>query len=238
MPRSDEDEARLASLRDKLLAVRGKRVRPGLDDKVLADWNGLMIAALANAGVMLGEPAWIDMARPRLRLHCAQHDQRRPARPFLARGPAAVSRPRLRLRRHDPGGAGAVRGDRRGRYLDAGAGLAAGARRAITPIRSNGGYFLTADDAEGLVVRPASTSDDATPNPNAIAAQNLVRLAVLTGDTPMARAGRPAVRRRAAGRRRQPVRACRAAQRARSAPARRRDRGRPGRSAPASPRRR
>ena len=47
---------------------------------------------------------------------------------------------------------------------------------------ANGGYFLTADDAEGLIVRPASTSDDATPNPNAIAADNLVRLAVLTGD--------------------------------------------------------
>jgi uncharacterized protein YyaL (SSP411 family) len=45
-----------------------------------------------------------------------------------------------------------------------------------------GGYFLTADDAEGLVVRPNSTLDDATPNPNAIAAQNLVRLAVLAGD--------------------------------------------------------
>jgi uncharacterized protein YyaL (SSP411 family) len=45
-----------------------------------------------------------------------------------------------------------------------------------------GGYFLTADDAEGLVVRPAATTDDATPNPNSIAAQNLVRLAALTGD--------------------------------------------------------
>jgi uncharacterized protein len=45
----------------------------------------------------------------------------------------------------------------------------------------NGGYFLTADDAEGLVVRPNSTSDDATPNPNAVAAQNLVRLAGYTG---------------------------------------------------------
>jgi uncharacterized protein YyaL (SSP411 family) len=44
------------------------------------------------------------------------------------------------------------------------------------------GYFLTADDAEGLVVRPAATNDDATPNPNAIAAGNLVRLAVLAGD--------------------------------------------------------
>ena len=46
----------------------------------------------------------------------------------------------------------------------------------------NGGYFLTADDAEGLVVRPAATHDDATPNPNGVAAQNLVRLAVLAGD--------------------------------------------------------
>ena len=46
----------------------------------------------------------------------------------------------------------------------------------------NNGYFLTADDAEGLVVRPAATNDDATPNPNAIAAGNLVRLAVLAGD--------------------------------------------------------
>ncbi len=45
-----------------------------------------------------------------------------------------------------------------------------------------GGYFLTADDADGLVVRPKSTTDDALPNPNGLAAQNLVRLAVFTGD--------------------------------------------------------
>jgi uncharacterized protein YyaL (SSP411 family) len=44
-----------------------------------------------------------------------------------------------------------------------------------------GGYFLTADDAEGLVVRPNSIADEATPNPNAVAAQNLVRLAVFSG---------------------------------------------------------
>ena len=61
-PRSDEDEVRLAALRAKLLAVRDSRVRPGLDDKVLADWNGLMIAALANASLMLDEPSWLDMA--------------------------------------------------------------------------------------------------------------------------------------------------------------------------------
>src|SRR5205823_9005407 len=45
-----------------------------------------------------------------------------------------------------------------------------------------GGYFLTADDAEGLVVRPNASADEATPNPNAVAAQNLVRLAVHAGD--------------------------------------------------------
>ena len=42
--------------------MRATRVRPGLDDKVLADWNGLMIAALTNAGLMFGEPTWLDMA--------------------------------------------------------------------------------------------------------------------------------------------------------------------------------
>ena len=49
-------------LRAKLLAVRAERVRPGLDDKVLADWNGLMIAGLVNAGVAFDEPTWIEMA--------------------------------------------------------------------------------------------------------------------------------------------------------------------------------
>ena len=41
---------------------------------------------------------------------------------------------------------------------------------------ANGGYFLSADDAADLVVRPGATSDDATPNPNAVAAENLLRL--------------------------------------------------------------
>src|ERR1700690_3475106 len=60
--RSETDEARLSALRAILLEARRDRVRPGLDDKVLADWNGLMIAALANASLMLDEPSWLDLA--------------------------------------------------------------------------------------------------------------------------------------------------------------------------------
>jgi uncharacterized protein YyaL (SSP411 family) len=48
--------------------------------------------------------------------------------------------------------------------------------------REGGTYYLTAADAEGLVIRPAATTDEATPNHNAVAAQNLIRLAVLAGD--------------------------------------------------------
>ena len=71
----------------------------------------------------------------RLHVHRRQDDARRPARPFLARGQAAVSRPRLRLRRDDPGRARAPRGDRRARVSRPGAGLAGGAR---PPLRQSG----------------------------------------------------------------------------------------------------
>src|SRR5262249_19230679 len=62
VPRSAEDEQRLAALREKLLSVRDRRIRPGRDDKVLADWNGLMIAALVNAGLAFGRPLSLEIA--------------------------------------------------------------------------------------------------------------------------------------------------------------------------------
>ena len=70
------DEARLATLRAKLLAVRGPRVRPGLDDKVLADWNGLMIAALANAGSLFDEPSWGETAAHAFDFVVKRHEPR------------------------------------------------------------------------------------------------------------------------------------------------------------------
>ena len=58
----DEAEARLAAMRTKLLDHRAGRIRPGWDDKVLSDWNGLMIAALANAAAAFEQTSWCDMA--------------------------------------------------------------------------------------------------------------------------------------------------------------------------------
>jgi uncharacterized protein YyaL (SSP411 family) len=173
---SDEDEAKLKQLRTKLLAAREARVRPGFDDKILADWNGLMIAALVNAGVVFEEPLWIDMAGRAFafiadsmtrgdRLGHSWRNQRL-LFPGLASDFAAMIKAGLALYE--------ATGERS--YLDrAISWQQAFDRHYAAP---TGGYYLTADDAEGLVIRPDATTDDATPNPNGVAAQNLLRLAV------------------------------------------------------------
>jgi uncharacterized protein YyaL (SSP411 family) len=181
LPRSDADEARLAGLRDKLLSVRAARVRPGLDDKVLADWNGLMIAALANAATVLDEPAWLGMASRAFDFVASAmsrgdrlgHSWRQGKLKFpgLASDFAAMIRAALAL--HEATGTCS--------YLD----RALQWQQALDRDYANsesGTYYLTAADAEGLVIRPAATTDEATPNHNAVAAQNLIRLAVLAGD--------------------------------------------------------
>ena len=95
-----------------------------------------MIAALVNAGTMLGEPSWIEQGGRAFDFIARRHDQGRPARPFLARGPAAFSGACLRLRHHDPRRAGAATRRPAQRPLSrAGAGLAAGVRR---PLRQSG----------------------------------------------------------------------------------------------------
>src|SRR5207237_9492313 len=60
---ADENTAaELAQCRALLLQARAPRIRPGLDDKILADWNGLMIAALAEAGLAFDRAEWIARA--------------------------------------------------------------------------------------------------------------------------------------------------------------------------------
>jgi len=180
LPRNMDDDKRLAALREKLLHERAKRIRPGLDDKVLADWNGLMISGLVNAGVAFGEPAWIEMAARAFlcvdgkmnrgeRLGHSWRDERL-VFPGLASDHAAMIRAALAL--YEATG-------EHGYLEQALEWQATLDRHYANP--DTGGYFLTADDAEGLVVRPSATTDEATPNPNGLAAQNLIRLAVFTG---------------------------------------------------------
>src|SRR6516165_2509379 len=174
------DEPRLAGLREKLLAARDRRVRPGLDDKILADWNGLMIAALVRAALIFAEPDWLHHAARAFLFvdRKMSHGDRlghswREGRlliPGLASDHAAMIRAALAL--YEATG----EADYLTRAVDWQGALD---RHYANP--ATGGYFLTANDAEGLVVRPNSTADEATPNPNSVAAENLLRLAVYTG---------------------------------------------------------
>jgi hypothetical protein len=181
VPRSGDDEARLASLRAILLDARAARVRPGLDDKVLADWNGLTIAALVNASIVFDAPEWLAMAKRAFafiaggmtrgdRLGHSFRDGKL-LLPGLASDYAAMIRAALALYE-----ATSERG-----YLD----RALAWQRAFDAHYSDaetGAYYLSADDASDLLLRPHATADDAVPNANSVAAGNLVRLAVLVGD--------------------------------------------------------
>ena len=177
----EKTEGIVAANRAALHKIRERRVRPGLDDKVLADWNGLMIAALVHAGLAMQQPDWIAMAgraftfvqRNMTKGDRLGHSWRegRLLYPGLASDFAMMIRAALSL--HE------ATGDRD--TLDTALNWQAALDRHYFNAETST-YYLTADDAEGLVVRPASTADDATPNPNAIIAQNLIRLAAFTGD--------------------------------------------------------
>jgi hypothetical protein len=181
LPRSIEDEHRLAMLRPMLHKKRETRVRPGLDDKILADWNGLMIAALVNAGVILDRPGWLTLAARAFAFVAQQMVQNqwlghswRAGKlrfPGLASDFAAMIRAALALYE--------ATGERA--YLERALAWQ-GAFDVHYADPDTGGYYLSADDADDLLLRPHSTQDDATPNPNAVAAGNLVRLAMLSGD--------------------------------------------------------
>ena len=127
-----ETESLLARCREKLFVARAPRVRPGLDDKVLADWNGLMIAALAHAGLVFERPDWValaerafafvrqQMAAPEGRLFHSWREGR-------ARHPAT----RRRLRQSLPGRTGAARSDTGCGLSRSGAPVDRGARPAL-----------------------------------------------------------------------------------------------------------
>ncbi|HSI41264.1 MAG TPA: thioredoxin domain-containing protein [Xanthobacteraceae bacterium] len=176
-----ENEIRLAPLRHKLLAARQRRTPPGRDDKVLADWNGLMIAALADAAQRLERPDWLEPAVRAFRFIAESmtrgdrlgHSWRAGRLIFPGLSSDAVAMVRAALALHQATGEAA--------YLDYAVGWTAALERDFAHDET-GGYYLTARDAEGLILRPDATVDDAVTNPNALGARNLARLASLTGN--------------------------------------------------------
>ncbi len=178
---------RLAEIRTRLYAARAERVWPGLDDKRLTAWNALAIAALADAGAVLGRADYLDAA-----VACADF--------VLTR--LRDSDGRLLRTWNTLGGTGGEA--RLAAYLEDHAYLleallvlyeATFDERWFTEARAiadtilarfgdpdRGGFFETADDHEQLLTRRKDLEDHPIPSANASAAYGLLRLAALTGE--------------------------------------------------------
>jgi len=187
--RSDPDDAaRWADVRGRLFAERARRPRPGRDDKVVAAWNGLAVAALADAGVLLERPEWVAAARAAAQLLVHLH---------LTEGPSGLQLART-SRDGVVGGAPGVLED----YANVAEGFlalyqatgeAVWVNRAGTLLDAvlarfadgSGGFFDTADDATDAVLarmrRPRDVGDGPAPAGQAAAAGALVTYAALTG---------------------------------------------------------
>ena len=188
-PLAVEDATALASAREKLLAARQTRMRPGRDDKVLTGWNALMIEGLARAGQVFGRSDWLAAARRALAFLTTE----------LWRSDRLLATWR--------GGRGHLSA-----YLDDYAFLLAAvnalmaadfrdqeadfARRLADSLlrhfedRDKGGFYFTADDHERLIHRPKPGHDNATPAGNAVAARALLALGSRLGDPTYSAAAR------------------------------------------------
>jgi uncharacterized protein YyaL (SSP411 family) len=171
---------RFAAIRDALLAARERRVRPGRDDKVVAAWNGLAIAALAECGLLLAEPGFTaaagDAAALLGRVHLRGERLARTSRAGVA-GPSAgvledyacVAEGLLALY-GVTGDAGWV--TMAGQLLET----------ALARFSDGGGTFYdTADDGEALIYRPADPLDGPTPSGTFAIAGALLGYGALTG---------------------------------------------------------
>ena len=182
---TESEPPEIARARERLLEARGQRVRPGLDDKVLTEWNALMVATLAEAGAATGTRSWVHAATANAEFLLAN----------LRRADGRW------LRSWQDDGAGgraqhlALAVDHAA-LLDAFVRLAEATGRArwIAEARAvadtlldrfwdldEGGLFTTADDGEQLITRAKDLLDNATPSANSLAAVGLLRLAALTG---------------------------------------------------------
>ncbi|MGH6842548.1 MAG: thioredoxin domain-containing protein [Methylocella sp.] len=192
-PPSSAEGTRLAPLRQRLFDAREKRIRPGRDDKVLADWNGLMITALVNAATLFDAPEWIgfsarayDFVATAMQAVDAEGNKRLAhcwragvlVTPGLALDHAAMIRAALALHetRHFAPAPASARD-----YL---ADAIAWAEALETYHRDprSGLLNMAAKDAGDVIVRLAPTADDAIPNAHPVYLSALVRLFGLTGE--------------------------------------------------------
>jgi uncharacterized protein YyaL (SSP411 family) len=181
---TDENfEKRLDSVRSRLFEVREKRVHPLKDDKVLADWNGLMAASMAFAGRVFDEPAWVQAAKSatdfvfekmrtdggRMLHRYRDGDASIPA--FLD-DYAFITTAMLELYdvTFEP------------MYLERAVKLQQQTRELFWDNKRNGFYFTAADNEE-LLVRQKEIYDGAIPSGNSTAADNYIRLARLTSNS-------------------------------------------------------
>jgi uncharacterized protein YyaL (SSP411 family) len=180
--RSAEDEQALADMRTRLLARRAGRIRPGWDDKVLADWNGLMIAALVHAARVFERPDWLAasatafcfvterMEKDGRLIHSYRAGQGKA--PATASDYANMIWGALRL----------YQATNEPTYLAAAERWCATLDRHYW-LADGGGYAFTADDTPDVIVRMRGAHDDAVPNANAVMVSNLAALHLLTGKT-------------------------------------------------------
>jgi hypothetical protein len=173
----------------KLLEVRGRRVRPGRDDKVLVAWNGLMINALARAAGALNEPRYLAAAAKATEF--ILHDMRRSDGRLLHTWRAGRAKYDAYLDDYAALANALVslyEATFEERYIDEAVRLV---EIMLTHFvdSAGGGFFFTADDHEQLIARHKDIQDSSVPSGNALAATVLVRLGKLTGRTEYLNAG-------------------------------------------------
>jgi uncharacterized protein YyaL (SSP411 family) len=176
----DELAARIARARQTLYAQREKRVHPGLDDKVLASWNGLMLSALAEAAAALGRLDYLAAAVRNAEFLASSmvRDGR-----LLRSWKDGQARITGYLEDHAMVGAGLLAlyeatFDRR--WLDESRRLAEETLRLFWNTE-RATFFDTGHDQESLVVRPRNIFDNAVPSGTSVTIEWLLRLAIVTG---------------------------------------------------------
>jgi len=178
----------LDACRRKLFAEREKRVHPGLDDKILAAWNGLMIASLAKGSAVLDALEYYDAAARAADfvLSRMQEPMQDPMQQ-TARLLRSFRNGRAHLMAYLDDHAFLIDGllalyeaSGRLRWLDEAARLMAVAIEFFWD-DGQGGFFFTASDHERLIIRSKLATDSAIPSGNSVMVSNLLRLGVLLG---------------------------------------------------------